>query len=97
MHGPVLSKVEGTPARETAGIEFKADQGYRGTESELTDKLRKNSVSASHYSNFQRVDRSINSFSHSPNTTRGRTAKTGSFMDKISSFIVDMSHLYLRP
>src|SRR5229473_3781112 len=51
---------------------------------------------ACHYSNCQRVDFPMNSFSHKPNTTRGRTVKTGSFIERMSSFISFMSNLYLR-
>ena len=48
------------------------------------------------HSNFQRVDLLWKYFSHKAKTTLGRTAKTGSFMDRMSSFIEDMSKLYLR-
>src|SRR5436305_9661447 len=48
------------------------------------------------YSNCQRVDRFWKYFSQRANTTVGRTAKTGSFMDRMPSSIEDISHLYLR-
>src|SRR5450631_2271109 len=47
------------------------------------------------HSNFQRVDLVWKNFSHIAKTTLGRTANTGSFMDRMSSFIEDMSKLYL--
>ncbi len=47
------------------------------------------------HSNFQRVDLVWKYFSHMAKTTLGRTANTGSFMERMSSFIVDMSKLYL--
>src|ERR1700689_3697664 len=54
-------------------------------------------VLQNHFSSkLQRVYFSMNSFSHKPNTTLGRTAKTGSFMERMSGFIFDMSSLYLR-
>src|ERR1700678_2603079 len=49
-----------------------------------------------HYLNFQRVDFSAKCSSQKPNTTRGRTANTGSFIERMSSFIPFMLNLYLR-
>src|ERR1700683_3386432 len=48
------------------------------------------------YSNFQRVAFPTNSFSHKPNTTRGRTANIGSFIERMSCSMPFMSNLYLR-
>jgi len=48
------------------------------------------------YSNFHLVDLLWKCFSHIANTTSGRTANTGSFIERMSSFIVDMSNLYFR-
>src|SRR5215469_774232 len=48
------------------------------------------------YSNRQRVDFVWKYFSHSAKTTFGRTAKTGSFIESMSSFIFDRSQSYLR-
>ena len=59
-------------------------------------KRRLNRTPRLHYSKLQRVAFPTKSFSHRPNTTRGRTAKTGSFIERMSCFIPDMSNLYLR-
>src|SRR5215831_5641374 len=48
------------------------------------------------YSNRQRVDFVWKYFSHNANTTLGRTAKTGSFIERMSSFIFERSQSYLR-
>ena len=48
------------------------------------------------YLNSHLVDLLGKCFSHMANTTRGRTANTGSFIDSRSSFIVDKSNLYFR-
>src|ERR1700735_466527 len=48
------------------------------------------------HANFQRVDLLWKCFSQKPKTTRGRTANTGSFMERMSAFIDDISNLYFR-
>jgi len=48
------------------------------------------------YSNFHRVDLVWKCFSYIAKTVCGRREKTGSFIDRMSSFIVDISNLYLR-
>src|SRR6266513_2532035 len=47
------------------------------------------------YSNSQRVDLVLKNFSHMAETILGRTANTGSFIERMSSFMDDMSKLYL--
>jgi hypothetical protein len=49
-----------------------------------------------HYSNRQRVAELSDLFSSNPNTTRGRTAKIGSFNESMSASNPDMSNLYFR-
>ena len=60
------------------------------------DSFADRSVAPFGHANFQRVDLLWKYFSHRPKTTCGRTANTGSFIDRMSSFIDDMSNLYLR-